>query len=123
MVMTKDDPDLAREIQELEREHLGKQLSAERSPRQLQELPDAEPGSPITEEWNLFRREVQQLLSQGFKGKYALVKAGKPITIWDTLRDAVQAGEILYGSEPSLVQEVLPYLRPLRVGFNRLCRD
>jgi hypothetical protein len=121
--MTQDKTDLGHQVQQLEREHLRKLVPDDPPPRQLQELPDAEPGSPITAEWNLFRREVQRLLNEGFKGKYALVKASKPITVWDTLGDAVQAGEILYGSEPSLVQQILPYLRPLRVGFNRLCRD
>src|SRR5580700_8058454 len=108
--MSEDDPELARQLEDLEREHLRKLLAPEPSPRQLPDLPDAEPGSPIAEEWALFRREVPRLLSEGLQGKYALVKAGKPITVWDTLHDAVQAGEILYGPQPSLVQEVLPYL-------------
>jgi hypothetical protein len=86
------------------------------------DLPAARPGSPFAEEWELFRREVSRLLSEGARGKYALVKAGQPITVWDTLRDAVRAAELLYGPEPALVQPVFPTIRPLSTGSYRRCR-
>jgi hypothetical protein len=87
------------------------------------DLPEGEPNSPFAKEWNLFRREVGRLIREGYQGRIALVKAGHPITVWDTLRDAAQAGQLLYGQGPCLVQEILPFLRPLRLGYNRLCRD
>jgi hypothetical protein len=87
------------------------------------DLPEAETNSPVAEEWNLFRKEVSRLLSEGYRGRIALVKVGHPITVWDTLRDAAQAGRLLYGQGPCLVQEILPFLRPLRVGGNRPCPD
>jgi hypothetical protein len=86
-------------------------------------LPDAEPGSPVAAEWEIFRQEVERLIREGYRGKFALVKAEQPILVWDTLRDAAQAARLLYGEGPSMVQQILPYLRPLRVGGNRLCRD
>jgi hypothetical protein len=77
------------------------------------DLPDAAPDSPVVEEWNLFRREVGRLIREGARGRFALVKVGQPITVWDTLRDAVQAGDMLFGQAPALVQEIQPYLRSL----------
>jgi hypothetical protein len=86
------------------------------------ELPEAEPGSPVAAEWKLFRQEVEQLIREGYRGKFALVKAAQPILVWDTARDAVQAARLLYGEGPSLVQQILPYLKPLRVGGIGPCR-
>jgi hypothetical protein len=77
-------------------------------------LPDVEPGSPIAAEWEIFRREVGWLISEGNRGRIALVKAGRPITVWDTLRDALHAAQLLY-EEPFLLQEIQPSLRPRAV--------
>jgi hypothetical protein len=85
-------------------------------------LPAAEPGSPVAAEWEMFRREVERLLRDGCRGKFALVTVGRPITVWDTARDAVQAAQMMYGEGPSVVQQILPYLRPLRVRDYRSCR-
>jgi hypothetical protein len=91
--------------------HLEEEL-AEPTP----DLPDAAPGSPFAAEWNLFCRLVVGLVHEGHRGRMALVKAGQPITIWDTPRDAVQASQLLYGPAPCLVQEIQPFLRPARAG-------
>jgi len=80
------------------------------------DLPPATPGSPFAEEWELFRSEVGNLLADGGRGRFALVKSGQPITVWDSLRDAAQAGQLLYGAEACLIQPILPRLRSLRVG-------
>jgi hypothetical protein len=77
------------------------------------ELPEGDPNSPVAEEWRLFRQEVGRLLRDGYRGRFALIKTGHPMTFWDTLRDAARAGRLLYGQEPCLVQEVQPFLRPL----------
>jgi hypothetical protein len=84
------------------------------------DLPEGDPNSPLAQEWKLFRQEVGPLLREGHRGRFALVKTGHPITLWDTLRDAAHAARLLYGQEPCLLQEVLPFLRPLRVGYTRL---
>ncbi len=86
-------------------------------------LPE-EPADPaFAAEWKLFRQEVAQLLVAGKRGRFALVKGGHPLTVWDTLADAVQASRLLYGNEPCLVQEIQPFLRSFRVQENRPCRD
>jgi hypothetical protein len=79
-------------------------------------LPDLAPGPPIAAEWDSFRKELEWLISQGNRGRIALVKTGHPITTWDTLRDALQAARLLYGNEPCLFQEIQPYLKPVRLG-------
>jgi hypothetical protein len=45
-------------------------------------------------------------LAEGQRGRFALVKAGRPLTVWDTLADAARAGRLLFGTEPCLVQEI-----------------
>ncbi len=80
------------------------------------DLPDVAPNSSVAPEWDIFRREVEQLIADGHRNRFALVKVGHAITVWDTLRDALQASQILYGSAPCLVQQILPYLRSLRPG-------
>src|SRR5438309_986458 len=86
---------------------------AEPSVSQSLELPDAGPDCPIVAEWDLYRHEVGRLLELGQRGRFSLVKAGHAITVWDTLHDAVQAAQLLFGQEPCLVQEIQPFVRPL----------
>jgi hypothetical protein len=92
------------------------------------ELPDIDlpegPADPtLAAEWQMFRQEAARLLAEGQRGRFALVKAGHPLTVWDTLADAARAGRLLFGAGPCLVQEIQPSLRPLRVGDDRPCRD
>lgn len=85
-------------------------------------LPEGAPDSPVAPEWDLYRREVPRLLADGHRHRFALVKTGHPITVWDTLRDALQAARLLYGTAACLVQEILPYLRAQRRRERRPCR-
>ncbi len=87
------------------------------------DLPE-EPADPaFAAEWQMFRQNVARLITEGKRGRIALLRAGQPLTVWDTLPDAVQAARLLFGTAPCLVQEIQPTLRPLRVGWNRLSRD
>ena len=112
-------------VARLHREEVERLRGTPVSPPELPQinLPE-EPADPaFAAEWKLFRQEVAQFLVAGKRGRFALVKAGHPITVWDTLADAAQASRLLYGNKPSLVQEIQPSLRSFRVGYNRLCRD
>jgi hypothetical protein len=122
--MTEDADDLVLRLHREEVERIrGKPLGLAPSlPPSSLDLPEGEPDSPVAQEWDLFRGEVSRLIREGHQGRIALVKAGQPITVWDTLRDAVQASQLLFGQEPCLVQEILPFLRPLGLGENRPCR-
>ncbi len=74
-------------------------------------LPE-EPADPaFATEWQMFRAAVAGLLADGQRGRFALIKAGHSLTVWDTLADAARAGRLLFGSEPCLVQEIQPTLR------------
>jgi hypothetical protein len=86
------------------------------------DLPEGDPHGPLAEEWQLFRQEVARLIEEGYRGRFVLVKVGQSITVWDTLRDAAQAGQLLYGPGPCLIQEIQPFLRPLSMGYDRRCR-
>jgi hypothetical protein len=125
--MDKDARDLVERLHREEIERIqagGAVLSSARPPRQVEGLPEAEPGNPMAAEWELFRSEVESLIRNGCKGRFAVVKVGHPITAWDTLRDALQAAELLYGKEMVLIQEIQRYLPPrLRLVGDRSCRD
>ena len=88
-----------------------------------QDLPDLPPDDPLAPEWSAFKRQVGRLLAEGHEGRFALVKGGEVINLWDTRRDAHQAGLGRFGLAPFLVQEIRPVMRPPRVGYSRLCRD
>jgi hypothetical protein len=75
-------------------------------------LPEQPVDATFAAEWRLFRQAVARLLAEGQKGRFALVKAGHELTVWDTLRDAAEAARLLFGPAPCLVQEVQPSLRP-----------
>jgi hypothetical protein len=96
---------------------------SQQPPQEYPGLPEMEPASLGEEEWNLFRRELGRLIQDGHRGRFALIKAGEPISVWDTRKDAVQAGQLLYPQVTCLIQQILPYLRPLRTGFIGRCRD
>jgi hypothetical protein len=89
---------------------------AEKQEMSVPDLPPALPGSPFAQEWEVFRHEVGRLLAEGCRGRFALIKIGQEITVWDTLHDAAQAGRLLFGTESCLIQQVLPRLRSLRAG-------
>ncbi len=95
---------------------------SDRPARPEKGLPEAEPGSPIAAEWEIFRREVDRLIREGGRGRIALVQIGQPITVWDTLRDALQARRLVYGPGPCLIQEIQRYIRPVRLEPYRSCR-
>ena len=86
-------------------------------------LPE-EPADPmLAAEWKMFREEVARLITEGQRGRFALIKAGHTLTVWDTLADAARASRLLFGTEPCLVQEIQPFLRPFQVEYRRPCRD
>lgn len=89
------------------------------------DLPPADPGDPLAEEWELFRREVRRLLLDGHRGRFAVVRGGL-LTTWDTIRDALEACRLLHPGSVCLIQRVqptLPAASPFRIGYRRLCRD
>jgi hypothetical protein len=57
-------------------------------------------------------RSLPQLLAEGHEGRVALIHEGKLVSVWDTYRDAMQAGYDKFGfdallSSPKLTQRDL----------------
>lgn len=120
--MTEDGEDL---IRRLHREEIARICNAamHQQPEEVVNLPDAAPEFALVAEWEEFRRAVPRLLRDGNRGRFAVVKVGHPITAWDTLRDALQAGNILFPQQSCLVQEIWPTLRDcVRLGTNHRWR-
>jgi len=55
-----------------------------------------------------YGREIKRLLAEGEAGRYALVKGDEILSIWDTQRDAMQAGCEKFGLEPVAVVKIDP---------------
>ena|SRR5947209_8349937 len=86
------------------------------------ELPAAQAGAILSEEWDSYRREVARLLAEGHEGKFALIKGAQIVALhasWDTARaDGLQR----YFPEPFLVQQVCAVESALRIrGYSLPC--
>jgi hypothetical protein len=72
----------------------------------IEQVPDLPEGAPLAREWKTFKREVYRLVFAGQAGWFALLKGDELCGVFDTQRQAQQAGEQRFGQEPFLVQEV-----------------
>jgi hypothetical protein len=71
------------------------------------ELPDLPEDHVLAREWKTYKREVQRLLAEGHEGRHALIKGDVVVSVWDTSRDAVQAGHSHFGTGPFMVQMIV----------------
>ena len=53
-----------------------------------------------------YHRELARLLMAGETGRFALIHGDELVSVWDTRRDAVQAGQDKFGPEAFLVQQI-----------------
>jgi hypothetical protein len=60
-----------------------------------------------------YRRELARLLLGGEVGRFALIHGDEVVSVWDTRRDAVQAGHDKFGTAPFLVQQIQRDIRHL----------
>jgi hypothetical protein len=65
------------------------------------------------QELTTYRRELARLLLEGEVGRFALIHGDEVVSVWDTRRDAVQAGHDKFGLESFLVQQVQRETRSL----------
>lgn len=70
------------------------------------ELPPAEPGEELGEEWETYRREVGRLLADGNEGRYILIKGKEIIGIWQTQKEAFVAADQRFPLQPYLVHQI-----------------
>lgn len=82
------------------------------------ELPPAVPGSPLTTEWEFYRREVGLLLSEGRAGKWVLIKGEQVLGLFDSRWDAREEGLRRFLRQPFLVHQVQERERLLRTRLS-----
>ena len=70
------------------------------------DLPEAPPGSPLSLEWNTYRREAGRLLADGHAGRFVLIKGEEVLGVFDTADEAGQTGRTRFLLEPFLVRPV-----------------
>src|SRR5882724_1554299 len=61
---------------------------------------------PLEREAETYRREVVRLLAEGHAGRHVLIKGDEVVSIWDTQRDALQAGRDRFGLDDIAVVEI-----------------
>jgi hypothetical protein len=70
------------------------------------ELPPAQAGSPIAQEWETYRREVGRLLAEGHEGRTVLIKGDRIVGLFDTDDEARTAGANMFLLDSYLIQQV-----------------
>ncbi len=69
-------------------------------------LPDSL--KPLEREIATYWRELPRLLVEGQAHRHALIKGDEVVNVWDTFRDAHQAGRERFGFEAFLAQPIDP---------------
>jgi hypothetical protein len=70
-------------------------------------LADDPANHPWHDKWQTYQREADQLLAEGHRGRFALIKGDCTHSIWDTQWDALQAGLLLLGeAQDFLIQKI-----------------
>jgi hypothetical protein len=118
--MHKDGDDLIEQIHRefIERHPVPPPLPTERPTIHYTELRDASPDSPLSQEWNVYRREVGRLLAEGLGGKWLLIKGEEILGIWDTEAEAEKVRLQRFRMLPVLQKQILerePVIRSTRL--------
>lgn len=87
------------------------------------QLPDPLPGSPSAAAWNLYRRTVGRLLTEGQEGRWVLIHAEEIVGIWDTQAEADAVRRERFPARPVLLKQILSQEPVLRIGYNHVCRS
>jgi hypothetical protein len=86
--------------------HLQPLPPAERPSIPYTELPPSQPDSPLSQEWNFYRREVGRLLAEGQEGRFVFIKGEQIVGIWDTQKEAEAVALRRFLMRPCLIQQV-----------------
>jgi hypothetical protein len=72
------------------------------------ELPPAQPGSALAVEWELYRREVGQLLAERHEGHWVLIKGEEVLGFFESREAAIDEAyeRFPFPREPFLVHQV-----------------
>jgi hypothetical protein len=63
---------------------------------------------PLQRELLTYFRELPRLLQAGEAGRHALIRGDAILGVWNTWRDAIQAGRERFGMEPICVKQIDP---------------
>jgi hypothetical protein len=73
------------------------------------------PAHISVEEWaralrdfETYRQQLPHLLQEGHAGRYALIKDGQVLSLWDTVGDALQAAGAHFGMAPVATFKINP---------------
>jgi hypothetical protein len=81
------------------------------------ELPPTPPGGLLDVEYEFYRREVGRLLAEGHEGKHVLIKGEAIIGIYETDREALDAGYERFSNRGGFfVRKIQTWERMLRVS-------
>jgi hypothetical protein len=80
------------------------------------ELGPAQPGSPLSTEWDVYRREVGRLLAEGHEGRWILIKGEEILGIFDKREDASTLGYKRFLLDGFLVHQIQTRERIYRVA-------
>jgi hypothetical protein len=72
----------------------------------ITELPEAKPDSPLYQEWNYYRSQVERLLADGHEGQFVLIKGKQIIGIWNSREEAKAVALNKYLMQPCLIHQV-----------------
>jgi hypothetical protein len=70
------------------------------------ELGPSPAGSPISQEWDFYRREAARLLAEGHEGKWVLIKGEEVLGFFDTRRQASDEGHKRFLLQGFLVHQI-----------------
>jgi hypothetical protein len=70
------------------------------------ELGPSPAGSPISREWDFYRREAARLLAEGHEGQWVLIKGEEVLGFFDTRRQASDEGHKRFLLQGFLVHQI-----------------
>ena len=59
-------------------------------------------------DFETYRQQLPHLLQEGHANRYALIKDGQVLSLWDTVEDALQAAGEQFGMEPVATFKINP---------------
>ena len=80
------------------------------------ELKPFDSGSPLSEEWDTYRKQVGRLIAEGNEQKFVLIKGNVIVGFFETMRDAHREGLKRFGVYSYLVRQILTYERVYKVS-------
>ena len=79
---------------------------SERTTIPCTELPELATASPLIQEWNTYRHEVQRLLAEGHEGEFVLIKGDAIIGFYETWDSPRTEGLNRFLLDPFLVHQI-----------------